>query len=188
MGVLMELRDKVASERRRLRQVRQALSAAVAQGAQGSATWVPFYIAIGDYFSAAMERLHTQDIRMGDLLRKKADLSSQSAEQAMRELDDRLTGNQKHLTAFLAGRDGLVAEGEAALSRFESAARAYTDFITSNMGHHAGTTDIARDAFGSADWAFMALISESDVEREILLYDNVFAAIPSDLSLALPDH
>ncbi|MDG2155470.1 MAG: hypothetical protein P8M26_05965 [Gammaproteobacteria bacterium] len=183
----MELRDKVASERRRLRQVRQLLSAAVAQGAQGSATWVPFYIAVGEYFSAAMERLHTQDIRMGDLLRERADLSSESAQQAMRELDDRLTGNQKHLSQFLAGSDALVVEGEAALDRFESAAGAYTDFITSNMGHHAGTVDIARDSFGSADWAFMALISEADAEREIVLYDNVFAAIPADLSAALPD-
>ncbi|MBT8422290.1 MAG: hypothetical protein KJP03_04145, partial [Gammaproteobacteria bacterium] len=68
------LYERVAAERRRLRQVRMALTAATDHGAEGAADWVPFYVAIGDYFEAAMDRLHEQDIRMGDMLREKADM------------------------------------------------------------------------------------------------------------------
>ena len=64
------------------------MTEAVAQGAKGNDAYVPFYIAIGDYFEAAMERLHTQDIRMGDMLRDKADLDDPDNLQAMAELED----------------------------------------------------------------------------------------------------
>jgi hypothetical protein len=179
----MELREKVAAERRRLREVRQALSAAVAQGAQGAASWVDFYIAIGNYFAAAMHRLHVQDVRMGDLLREKADLTTPEAIQAMQELKDRLDGNQTHLEHFMACHAALQTEGAAALPAFESAARAYTDYIVANMGHHDGTTSLARAAFSVADWDYMAVTSDADAEREERLYKKVFAKLPRELNL-----
>ena len=70
-----DLNERIAAERKRLKEVRQTLTAAVNKQANGDASYVPFYIAIGDYFEATMERLHRQDIRMGDMLRDKADLS-----------------------------------------------------------------------------------------------------------------
>jgi len=179
----MELRDKVAAERRRLREVRQALSAAVAQGSQGASAWVSFYLAIGDYFAAAMHRLHVQDVRMGDLLRQRADLSTPKATVAMQELQDRLDGNQRLLDRFMLCHAGLKTQGAATLPAFESAARDYTNFITTNMGHHDGTTSLARDAFTTEDWEYMALTSDSDAEREGVLYGEVFSKLPDNLVL-----
>ena len=42
MSSQVPLRERVANERRRLKAVRTALSAAVTQGAQGNANGVPF--------------------------------------------------------------------------------------------------------------------------------------------------
>ena len=40
------LQEKIAGERRRLKQVRQKLTAAVEQSADGNADWIPFYLAV----------------------------------------------------------------------------------------------------------------------------------------------
>ena len=39
----MELRERIAGERRRLRKVREALSAAVIQTSRGDEAYLPFY-------------------------------------------------------------------------------------------------------------------------------------------------
>ena len=67
------LQERIAGERRRLRTVRQKLSAAVAQTAQGNPDWAPFYAAVGDYMEASMARLHAQDVKMGDMIREKVE-------------------------------------------------------------------------------------------------------------------
>jgi len=181
-----ELYERVAGERRRLREVRQALTAATDQGARGDKAYVPFYIAIADYFEATMARLHAQDIRMGELLDKRADLSTPENKKAMAELDDRLTGNQRHLKKMLAARDALKAEGKEALDQFEKAGGDYAAFIVANMGHHPGTADLAQAFFTPDDWAYMADVSEADQLREKQLHAAVFAAWPQS-SLPLPE-
>ena len=181
-----ELYERVAGERRRLREVRQALTAATGQGAKGDSAYVPFYLAIGDYFEAAMRRLHDQDIRMGDLLDKRADLSTPENRQAMAELDDRLTGNARHLKKMLAARDALRSEGAAALDVFELAGGDYAAFIVANMGHHPGTADLAQAVFSTDDWAYMADVSEADQVLEQELHAAVFTAWPHN-SLEMPE-
>lgn len=183
---MAELYERVANERRRLRQVRQALTQATTQTAEGDADWAPFYVAVADYFEAAMGRLHTQDIRMGEMLRDKADMSDPDNQQAMAELDERLSGNQQHLKQMLAARDELNADAEAGLGGFESAGKAYADYIVSNMGHHPGSTDMAQKLFSSEDWEYMADVSEADQAREQQLFERVFANVPA--SLALTEH
>ena len=175
--------ERVAAERRRLREVRTALTAATAQGAQGAADWVPFYIAIGDYFEASMERLHEQDIRMGDMLRDKADMDDPDNIRALEELDERLSGNQEHLQKMLAARDALRADGASALDQFESAGGAYAAFIVANMGHHPGTANLAGELFSADDWEHMTLASEEAREREAHLHAAVFASAPASLEL-----
>jgi len=176
--------ERIAAERRRLRQVREALSAAVAQSANGDADFVPFYIAIGDYFEATMRRLHTQDIRMGDLLREKADLVLPANRRALDELEQRLSGNQEHLVNMLSARDALRERGADALAEFEAAAGAYADFIVANMGHHPGTTNLAQKLFSAEDWEAMAGVSDKCVAREQTLHEAVFAAQPAGLELS----
>ena len=177
------LYERVAAERRRLREVRTALSAATAQGAQGAADWVPFYIAIGDYFEASMARLHEQDIRMGHMLRDKADMEDSDNITALQELDDRLSGNQEHLQKMLAARDALQSDGAAALDQFEAAGGAYAAFIVANMGHHPGTANLAGELFSADDWEHMTLASEEAREREAQLHADVFAAVPAALEM-----
>jgi hypothetical protein len=180
---MSDLYERIAGERRRLREVRQMMTASVEQGADGSADYVPFYIAIGNYFETAMHRLHEQDIRMDALLREKADLTIPKNQVAMEELDFRLTGNQEHLEKLLAARESLKAQGHAALEEFESAGKAYSDFIVANMGHHPGTNDMAQAVFTPEDWDHMAYISDNDLATQQALYEQVVAAKPASLQL-----
>jgi len=178
-----ELYERIAGERTRLREVRQALTAATEQGANGDAAYVPLYIAIGDYFEAAMQRLHDQDIRMGKMLDEKADMAMPENKQAMAELDERLAGNQLHLKKMLAARDALGSNGAAALGQFESAGGAYAAYIVANMGHHPGSTNLAQKFFTADDWAYMADASEADQLRERQLHENVYATKPDNVVL-----
>ncbi|MEC9375724.1 MAG: hypothetical protein VYA80_05055 [Pseudomonadota bacterium] len=180
---MAELYERIAGERRRLREVRQMMTAAVELKSRGDKDYVTFYIAIGDYFEAAMDRLHEQDIRMGDLLNKKADLSQPKNQQAMKELDARLEGNQLHLKELMTARDSLKQKNELALEEFEVAGKGYSDFIINNMGHHPGTNDMAQEVFSAEDWNYMAYISDDDLQNQERLYDDVVAAKPKGLSL-----
>lgn len=180
------LYERVAAERRRLREVRMALTQATGQGAQGDIGWAPFYIAIGDYFEAAMERLHEQDIRMGDMLREKADMQNPDNIRALEELDERLSGNQQHLTRMLEARDALRTGADGAIDAFEQAGGEYAAFIVANMGHHPGTANLAGELFSAADWEHMTLASEAARQREAELHADVFAKVPSTLEIDFP--
>lgn len=177
------LRERVANERRRLKSVRSALSAALARGSGGDAAYVPFYVAVADYVEAAMHRLHIQDVRMGEMIRAKLGTLDATAKTAISELDERLAGNQRYLQAFLEAGNALKQQGAAALGRFEQASREYTDYITTNMGHHGATTDLAQKLFSMDDWAYMAGITEEETRREQSLYERAFAAVPKTLQL-----
>lgn len=179
----LPLRERVANERRRLKSVRQALSAAVAQGAGGDVAYIPFYIAIAAYIEASMHRLHIQDVRMGDTIRAKLGTPSPEQTQALHELDERLAGNQRHLKIFLDAREALRTQGAAALGRFEKASADYTSYIVNSMGHHDPTTSLARDLLTQDDWVFMAGITDEETRREQTLYERVFATVPAGLKL-----
>ena len=116
------LRDKVAGERRRLKSVRETMTAAVARKSGGDAAFVPFYVAVADYIETSMGRLHAQDVKMGDMIRTKLGKLDAQAEQALAELDERLAGNQEHLKAFSAAKRALEGGGAAALAQFEAVA------------------------------------------------------------------
>ena len=149
------LREKVAGERRRLKSVRETLSAAVARKSGGDPAFLPFYAAIGEYFEASMGRLHAQDIKMGDMIREKLGTLDAQAEKALGELDERLAGNQEHLKALSAATRALKGGGAAELANFEAVGGAYCDYIVANMGHHGATTELAASLFTTADWEHM---------------------------------
>lgn len=183
---MTELRDHIAGERKRLRAVRQKLSAAVAQGAHGNPDWVPFYVAVAGYMEASMGRLHAQDEKMGDMIRDKVETVDDSVRKALGELAERLGGNEQRLRRLLAARDALQNEGAAALGEFEAAAGDFTAFIVANMGHHGGTTDLAARLFSPADWDYMAGITREEMDREVALFEQVNRTTPGDLQLPDP--
>ena len=177
------LREKVAGERRRLKSVRESLTAAVARKASGDTSFGPFYLAIADYMEAAMGRLHAQDVKMGNMIRDKLGKLDDSARQALGELDERLAGNQQHLMELLAAKKVLAVQRDAvALERFEAAGAAYTSYIVANMGHHGATTDLAARLFTPDDWDYMAGITDEETRTEARLYAAVFAALPAALN------
>ena len=179
----LPLRERVANERRRLKSVREALSAALEKGAHGDASFVPFYIAVADYVEASMHRLHIQDVRMGEMIRAKLATVDPGATKAMGELDERLAGNQRHLSNLLESRDALKKQGASVLDRFEQVSRDYTNYILTSMGHHGGSTDLAQKLFSMDDWAYMAGITEEETRREQELYELVFKSVPKSLKL-----
>ena len=177
------LREHISHERRRLRQVRTALSTAVAKGANGDESYVPFYLAIGDYMETSMGRLDDQDVYMGKLLEKKIPNPNAEEKKALAELWERLRINQEHLKKFVAARDALKAKGAAALDEYEAAAKAYTDYIVASMGHHGGSTNLAQAHFSQDEWNEMAGVTDASIAKEKELFDRVFAAKPANLTL-----
>ena len=170
-------------ERRRLKSVRQALSAALEQGARGDASYVPFYVAVADYMEAAMHRLHIQDVRMGEMIQAKLSAVDPGATKALGALDERLNGNQRHLSNLLNAREQLKTKGASAVTQFEQVSRDYTNYIMTNMGHHGATTELAQRLFSTDEWAYMAGITEEETQREQKLHDRVFSAVPKGLKL-----
>ena len=176
------LREKVAGERRRLKSVRETLTAAVARKSRGDSAFVPFYLAIADYIETSMGRLHAQDVKMGKMIRDKLGKLDAQSGQALQELDERLAGNQEHLKALSAARRGLAAQADAAaLERFETVGAAYTHYIVTNMGHHGGTTDLAARLFTQDDWEHMAGVTDEETRTEQRQYARVFDALPAAL-------
>ncbi|MBN8280630.1 MAG: hypothetical protein J0M16_08490 [Gammaproteobacteria bacterium] len=176
------LRDKVAGERRRLKSVRGALTAAVARKSGGDPAFVPFYLAVAEYMETSMGRLHAQDVKMGDMIRAKLGTLDASSTQALAELDERLAGNQEHLRAFVAAGRTLKGGGAADLAKFEQVSAAYTGYIVANMGHHGATTDLAARLFSTADWDYMAGVTDEETRREEAQYARVFASLPPALA------
>jgi hypothetical protein len=179
----MTLREKVAGERRRLKSVREVLTAAVARKSGGDGLFAPFYIAIGDYIETSMGRLHAQDVKMGNMIRAKLGTLDAPSTQALRELDERLAGNQEHLRALSAAKENLAARNDPAnLASFEAVGAAYTNYIVANMGHHGGTTDLAGRLFTPADWDYMAGVSDEETRTEEQQYARVFGTLPPALN------
>lgn len=181
------LRERVGGERRRLKSIRETLTAAVARKSGGDAAFIPFYLAIGEYFETAMGRLHAQDIKMGDMIRAKSGTPLDAkTTKALSELDERLAGNQKHLQALSAAKRALAGGGAAELAHFEDVAAAYCNYIVTNMGHHDATTELAQRLFTIEDWEFMAGVTEAETRTEQEQYARVFAALPAALNYLRP--
>lgn len=175
------LQERIGNERRRLREIRMQMLAAVEQKSNGDESFVPFYIASADYIDATMARLHEQDVKMGDMIREKADAVEDNIEEAIEQLDARLQGAKEHLKPFLAARDELKEKGAAALESFEKAARKYSDFIVANMGHHDASSELSAKLFSLADWEYMAGITDEEVEKEANLFERAAASTPDSL-------
>jgi hypothetical protein len=175
------LMERIGNERRRLRQIRQNMAAALDVKANGDNAFVPFYIATADYIDATMQRVHDQDIKMGKMIHDKVESVDASVKQALKELDDRLDGARDHLRPFLAARDGLKQRGADALDEFETAARKYSDFIVANMGHHGATADLGAQLFTAEDWEYMAGITDEQIREEAELFERAAAARPDNV-------
>ncbi len=180
---MTSLMERIGNERRRLRNVRQRMAAAIDVGADGDAAFVPFYVAAADYIDATMQRLHGQDVRMGEMIVEKVGEMDATIERALAELDDRLEGAKAHLKPFLAARDAVRDNGAAELGRFEKAAREYSDFIAATMGHHGATNDLCAKLFSADDWEYMAAVSDEQAAAEEKLFARVVETTPAGVTV-----
>lgn len=172
------LRERIANERRRLREVRLRMVAAIEEQAKGDEAYVPFYVAAADYIDATMQRLHEQDMKMRDMIVEKIEKMDEGVEKALSELDERLEGARAQLQPFLEARDALREAGVEALEKFEQIAKQYSDFIVANMGHHGATTDLAAKLFSPADWEYMAGITKEQQKQDEDLFKRVVETSP----------
>ena len=174
--------ESIMQERGRLRTVHEMLKAALEVEPRDE-SFILFYVAIGDYMEASMGRLHIQDVKMLERLASKVDMSDSENEEIIAEVYRRLDGNQEHLKQYIACKQALKSDGAEAVAEYEDTSRAYIDYIHNRMGHHAPSTDLARQAFVEDDWVEMADIDEAYFAKERGLYESVLQTRPEGVPL-----
>ena len=176
--------ESIMGERGRLRTVHEMLKAALETEPRDE-SFVPFYVAIGNYMEAGMGRLGTQDVKMLARLGEKLGVANPEDEEIIAEVHRRLDGNREHLKKYLACRSALEsdAQNRAAIEDYEAVSRAYIDYIHNRMGHHAPSTDLARKLFTESDWIEMADIDEAYFSEERELYNAVLETRPDSVPL-----
>ena len=174
--------ESIMNERGRLRTVHEMLKAALETSPRDD-SFIPFYIAIADYMEASMGRLHTQDIKMLERLASKIDMNDADNEEIIAEVYRRLDGNQEHLKRYIASKEALESNGADAVTDYENTSQDYIDYIHNRMGHHAPSTDLARQAFTEDDWVDMADIDETYFAKEHALYESVLQTRPEGVPL-----
>jgi len=174
--------ESIMTERGRLRTAHEMLHAALAEEVRDAA-FVPFYIAVADYMEASMGRLHDQDVKMLQRLDAAVEPTDSQAKEIIAEVYRRLDGNQEHLRNFLACRTDLQSDAASAVDKFEQTGRAYIDFIHNRMGHHAPSTDLARQFFVEDDWVAIADIDQTYLSKEEALYESMLRTRPGRVPL-----
>jgi len=176
--------ESLMGERGRLRTTHEMLQAALEIEPRDE-SFVPFYIAVGNFMEASMGRLHSQDVRMLARLGEKLGVASAAEAEIIAEVHRRLDGNREHLQRFLACKTALETDGadSVAVEAYESTSRAYIDYIHNRMGHHAPSTDLARRLFDESDWVAVADMDAAYFAEERKLYDAVQKTRPDRVPL-----
>ena len=130
-----------------------------------------------------MGRLHDQDIKMLERLSQAMAPLDPESQEIIDEVYRRLEGNQEHLRKFLDCRAALRDEHPDSIRKFEQISAEYIDFIHNRMGHHAPSTDLARQHFVEDDWIEIADIDENYFVREQALYESILQPRPAIVPL-----
>lgn len=173
---------RLMGERIRLVQVRQGLSKAMETGAGGDSTFIPFYLAVSNYFQHAMDRLHKQDIKMLSMLTKKTTDAGIDPGTAISEVYERLNRNLELLAEMTQSADKLNTE---TIDGFEAISQRYTRYIVENMGHHVPSATLAQQLFSEQDWITMADFSDQATEQEQHLFNEVVQTAPDEIRQAV---
>jgi hypothetical protein len=174
--------ESIMNERGRLRTAHEMLKSALEVDGRDE-SFAPFYLAVADYMEISMGRLHDQDIKMLAKLSEALAPLDPESEEIIAEVHRRLAGNQAHLAKFLACRSALQQDGMSAFEQFEEVSAAYIDYIHNRMGHHAPSTDLARQRFTENDWVEIADIDEPYFVKERALYESVLQTRPAVVPL-----
>lgn len=179
---MSETMKRLMGERIRLVQVRQGLSKALATGAGGDSTFIPFYAAVSNYFQHAMDRLHKQDIKMLSMLTKKTTAAGIDPGTAISEVYERLDRNLELLTEMT--NSAVTLEPET-IDVFEAVSQRYTRYIVESMGHHVPSASLAQQLFSEQDWITMADFSDQATEQEQYLFNDVVQTAAGEIRQAV---
>jgi len=169
---------QLMGERMRLVQVRQGLSAAVVDGANGDLSFIPFYLAVTDYFQHAMDRLDRQDHALLSMLTEKTQAKKIDPGTAISEVYERLKTNTQLLNQMVNASENL---SESSIDQFEEIASRYCQYIVEHMGHHAPSANLALELFTEDDWIAMADLNETATTKEQKLFDAVITTAPESI-------
>ena len=91
-----------------------------------------------------------------------------------------IAASMSGLTVFgeESGKDLPQLSGECV---FETEGKVYSDFVVANMGHHGATTDLGAKLFSSADWEYMAGVTDEESDRETALFAQVETTAPGGM-------
>lgn len=138
-----------------------------------------FYLACADYLLFSMERLHSQDQLIHDLLRERIAPSESDAHERLRTLDERQGRSRALLESFRGAVTRLRASGGRAVEEFRRGARQFTEEFRALLQPRRNPffrhTD---ELFGEADWVLVAGVTAASVAREEELFARVRAAAP----------
>jgi hypothetical protein len=178
--------ESLMGERGRLRSSHEMLNAAL-QFQDKDAGFVPFYIDVANFMEASMGRLDSQDVKILSRLLDKLGTATPEQLEIIAEVNRRLDGNRQHLKKFLTCRADLQSSptDPAVISAFETTSANYIDYIHNRMGHHAPSTDMARELFDESDWIEIADLDSEYFAREKRLYLNLLDSRPPIVPLGL---
>jgi len=173
-------REEIARERRRQMQVRKAFEAGLGRGAAGEAGLEDFYRACAGYICFSMDRLHSQDQIIHDLLCVRVPETDQQAHERLGELERRQSRSRLMVERLRDALRAFERAGAAGRSGFEVAARRFTEafqsLLAARKNPFAKHTD---ELFDEADWERIAGVTPESLAAEQRLFAAVEQTAPA---------
>jgi hypothetical protein len=178
-------RLQMERERRRLGQVRKAFGTGIENMNAGTQVPMEFLLACVDYIKAAMDRLHAQDQRIHDLLRKEVPPSDREADAVLRQLDERLAASRTALTSLVAAAGAYRKSAGKDAASFAAAVATFMDVYFNILlkGQHS-TLPLQEELFGLPEWDFVAGVSNEALQIEGTLFGWIGRLGPPHLNPA----
>ena len=172
-------RAEIARERRRQMQVRKAFEAGLAAPAWQGGNAAAFYLACAAYLLWSMDRLHSQDQIIHDLLDERIPGTDFEAHGRLDVLNGRQQRSRVLVATFGHAAEALRASGRAGVPAFETAAREFTETFKALLQPRKNPFSRHTDElFGDADWMRIAGVTTGSLAEEAKLFGAVQEAAP----------
>lgn len=166
--------EKLRWERRRKLQVREAFRRGLEHFAATPGDPVDFYLAAAAYLIPAQRRLIDQDMRLAVLLKPRVPQSQVEDLAGIESLKGRLHQSDQALRAFEAATSRLRTARAAARAEFESASRAYIDFVVNVLGARSHSLrHLTTTLFSTDDWSHITGLTPEVLAEEERLFRAV---------------
>ncbi len=173
-------RKAIMAERIRMSQVRQSFGKCLDGAIAEANDPLQCYAAASQYLNAALERLHTQDQRIIDLLDPLVDTNDAPNRQILASFDRGLSQSRVALDRLMLALENYQLEGAAGQGQFEAEARAFLQvFIEVLAARRHSSSHLEEQHFTEQDWVFVADCSAEAEQREKTLFSRVKETAPA---------